>query len=186
MPTGKYNFTELNQNIGSYTEYVREYLEFLINGDGKKAHCPFTKNMLLKKKFYYDVSERILLYEEFCLAINQMKDFIQEKNDRYTVAGIVYADNLNFSSEMATMVEKFRQKHRVDFINNGLTIAWTHPKNRIGTHTNKDKPDYPLWVSKVPILMVRNLDKGDEPFMLTEETKRAFANGIKISDKRND
>lgn len=182
----KFSFIEISEHTDEYANHVSEYLNFLVEGDGKKAHCPFTKTTLIKKKFYYDVSEEILSYEEFCFAINQMRFFIQNKNDRYTVAGIVYANTTNFSLETALRVEEFRQKHRVEFVNSGLTIAWTHPENKIGTHTNKFKPDYPLWVSKIPILMVRNLDKGDESFMLTEETKSAFANGIKISDKKND
>lgn len=178
-----YNFTELNENIGGYTEYIREYLDFLVEGDDKKAHCPFTSKMLHKKLFYYDVSDKLLSYDEFHEAISQLSSFILDKDDRLAVAGIVYANKVNYSSEAAIQIEEFRQKIRIDLISNSLTTAWTHPQNPVGTHTDKEKPNYPLWVSKVPLLMVRYLDKGDEPFMLTEDVKTAFVKGMNYEDK---
>lgn len=184
MGNQKYLFTELSEHADKYVDSITSYLQFLVDGDGKTPHCPFTKGMMLKKQFYYDVSNSIISEEEFCSALDQMKLFIEMKSDRFAVAGVVYANSANFTLEVAEQAEKYRQKHRLYLIKNGLTTAWTHPRNSLGTHTNKDKPNDPLWVSEVPMLMVRSLDKGDEPFMVTPQSKEAFQLGIRLAESR--
>ncbi|HCQ8895536.1 TPA: hypothetical protein OMI21_004495, partial [Escherichia coli] len=102
--------------------------------------------------------------------------------DRYLVVGVAYRNEENFLEATAAAGEVWRQKMRLELIAAGLTIAWTHPKNPIGTHTDRDKPVEPLWVSDIPLLMLRNLDKGDEPFMLSADSKRAFVLGMKYHE----
>ena len=115
-----------------------------------------------------------------------MRDSLLSNSDRFAVACVVYGNPQNYSIETAKRVETYRQHYRLNFIESGLTIAWTHPKNELGTHTNKEKPNYPLWVSEVPMLMVRSLDKGDEPFMISDEAKKAFKIGIERITKKTE
>ncbi len=173
-----YNFTELNMHTDSHIGSVRSYLDFLVRGDGEKAHCPFTKKMLDKRMFYYCVNQNLLSYEEFVLALNAMQTFLAGIKDRFAVVGVVYPHADNCTQQVSERVENFRQRHRVNLIASGRTTAWTHPCNKLGTHTDKHKTEYPLWVSEIPILMLRSLDAGDESFMLTEETKKSFVAGM--------
>ena len=179
-----YSFEKLSEHADSYVIPVQEYFQFLITGDGKKAHCPFTSKMVRDNEFYYAVSSVPLSYEEFVVSLNQMTDFILNSVNRFAVVGVVYAHGDNYKATIAEQVEKYRQNHRVELISKGLTTAWMHPGNKIGTHTDKDKPEDPLWVCACP-LAVRRLDPGDEPFMLTTETRRAFIQGMNYVDTIN-
>lgn len=139
-----YFFTELSLRNDSYQPLIKKYLDFLIQGDGRKAHCPFTKRTVSKKLYYYDVSHELLSAKEFETTLNTMKLFMNGQLDRSAVVAVVYANTENFSIETAMRVEEYRQQYRLEYISHGLTIAWTHPKNNTGTHTDKQKPDYPL------------------------------------------
>ncbi|WP_197512510.1 1-aminocyclopropane-1-carboxylate synthase [Mycobacterium sp. 852002-10029_SCH5224772] len=177
-----YVFTELRHHRDACVPVIQRYLDFLVQGDGRKAHCPFTETMLEKRQFYYDTSDLLLNEEEFFRTIAELREFHAKHSDRYLVVGVAYQNEENFLEEVATQGEVWRQKLRLELIAAGLTIAWTHPKNPIGTHTDRDKPAEPLWVSDIPLLMLRNLDKGDEPFMLSPDSKRAFARGMRYHE----
>jgi hypothetical protein len=177
-----YAYTELSHHTDGCVPVVQQYLDFLVRGDGHKAHCPFTRTMLEKRQFYYDTSDLLLHKEEFFRAIAEMREFHARHSDRYLVVGVAYQNRENFSQAVAADGEVWRQELRLELIAAGLTIAWTHPKNPIGTHTDRDKPAEPLWVSDIPLLMLRNLDKGDEPFMLSADSKRAFVQGMRYHE----
>jgi hypothetical protein len=177
-----YVFTELSHHTDDCVGVVQQYLDFLVQGDGRKAHCPFTKTMLEKRQFFYDISDLLLQKEEFFRAIAEMREFHARHSDRYLVVGVAYQNEENFIEAVAKQGEVWRQELRLELISAGLTIAWTHPKNPIGTHTDRDKPLEPLWVSDIPLLMLRNLDKGDEPFMLSTDSKRAFVLGMRYHE----
>ncbi|BCO84660.1 hypothetical protein MINTM011_29950 [Mycobacterium paraintracellulare] len=138
--------------------------------------------MLGKRQFYYDTSDFLLDEEEFFRAIAEMREFHARHSDRYLVVGVAYQNVDNFLQAVAAQGEVWRQKMRLELIAAGLTIAWTHPKNPLGTHTDRDKPVEPLWVSDIPLLMLRNLDKGDEPFMVSADSKTAFVLGMKYRE----
>lgn len=177
-----YVFTELSYHTDDCVPVIQEYLDFLIQGDGRKAHCPFTGAMLEKRQFYYDTSDLLLHEEEFFRAIAEMREFHAKHSDRYLVVGVAYLKKENFLEAVAAEGEVWRQKMRLELIAAGRTIAWTHPRNPIGTHTDRDKPAEPLWVSDIPLLMLRNLDKGDEPFMLSADSKKAFVLGMRYHE----
>lgn len=177
-----YAFTELSQHTDDCVAVIQKYLDFLVQGDGRRAHCPFTGMMLEKRQFYYDISDLPLHKNEFFQAIAEMREFHARQPDRYLVVGVAYLNERNFLETVAAEGEVWRQEMRLDLISAGLTIAWTHPKNPIGTHTDRDKPAEPLWVSDIPLLMLRNLDRGDEPFMLSADSKRAFVLGMRYQD----
>jgi hypothetical protein len=177
-----YAFTELSHHTDECVMVIQQYLDFLVQGDGRKAHCPFTETMLEKRQFYYDISDLLLDKEEFFRAIGEMRDFHARHSDRYLVVGVAYQNEENFLEATAAQGEVWRQNMRLELIAAGLTIAWTHPKNPIGTHTDRDKPTEPLWVSDIPLLMLRNLDKGDEPFMLSADSKKAFVQGMRYHE----
>lgn len=161
---------------------IQKYLDFLVEGDGRKAHCPFTATMLEKRKFYYDISDLLLDKDEFFRTIAELREFHAKQPDRYLVVGVAYQNRANFLEAVATMGEAWRQELRLELIAAGLTIAWTHPENPIGTHTDRDKLADPLWVSDIPLLMLRTLDKGDEPFMLSADSKKAFVLGMRYHE----
>ncbi|MBV8785619.1 MAG: 1-aminocyclopropane-1-carboxylate synthase [Mycobacterium sp.] len=177
-----YVFTELGHHTDAWVTVIQRYLDFLVQGDGRKAHCPFTETMLEKRQFFYDTSDLLLDEEEFFRTIAELREFHARQPDRYLVVGVAYQNEENFSEAIATEGEVWRQKMRLELIAAGLTIAWTHPKNPIGTHTDRNKPAEPLWVSDIPLLMLRNLDKGDEPFMLSASSKRAFVLGMRYHE----
>ncbi|WP_230493402.1 1-aminocyclopropane-1-carboxylate synthase [Mycobacterium intracellulare] len=177
-----YVFTELSHHTDDCVPVIQQYLDFLVRGDGRKAHCPFTETMLGKRQFYYDTSDFLLDEAEFYRTIAELREFHGRQPDRYLVVGVAYRNEENFLEATAAAGEVWRQKMRLELIAAGLTIAWTHPKNPIGTHTDRDKPVEPLWVSDIPLLMLRNLDKGDEPFMLSADSKRAFVLGMKYHE----
>jgi hypothetical protein len=177
-----YAFTELSHHTDDCVMVIQKYLDFLVQGDGRRAHCPFTRTMLEKRQFYYDTSDSVLDKDEFFRAIAEMHEFHSRQSDRYLVVGVAYQNEKNFSEAVAAEGEIWRQEMRLDLIAAGLTIAWTHPRNPIGTHTDRDKPSEPLWVSDIPLLMLRNLDKGDEPFMLSADSKRAFVQGMRYHE----
>lgn len=177
-----YVFTELGHHTDAWVPVIQKYLDFLVLGDGRKAHCPFTDTMLQKRQFYYTTSDLLLDEEEFCRTIGELRDFHTRHSDRYLVVGVAYQNPGNFLEAVATKGETWRQALRLDLIAAGRTIAWTHPRNPIGTHTDRDKPADPLWVSDIPLLMLRNLDKGDEPFMVNAESKRAFVLGMRYHE----
>lgn len=135
--------------------------------------------MLENRQFFYDISDLLLLEDEFFRTIAELREFHARHSDRYLVVGVAYNNEENFAESVAAQGEVWRQKMRLELIAAGLTIAWTHPKNPIGTHTDRDKPAEPLWVSDIPLLMLRNLDKGDEPFMLSADSKKAFVLGMR-------
>lgn len=177
-----YVFTELSHHTDDCVPVIQQYLDFLVRGDGRKAHCPFTGTMLVKRQFYYDTSDFLLDEEEFHRTIMELREFHARHSDRYLVVGVAYQNDKNFLEAVAAQGEVWRQKMRLELIAAGLTIAWTHPRNPIGTHTDRDKPAEPLWVSDIPLLMLRNLDKGDEPFMLSADSKTAFVLGMKYHE----
>jgi hypothetical protein len=177
-----YVFTELSQHTDDWVPVIQKYLDFLVLGDGRKAHCPFTDTMLKKRQFFYDTSDVLLDEEEFFRAIAELREFHTRHSDRYLVVGVAYQNRENFFEAIAAKGEVWRQALRLDLIAAGRTIAWTHPENPIGTHTDRDKPADPLWVSDIPLLMLRNLDKGDEPFMVNAESKRAFVLGMRYHE----
>lgn len=177
-----YAFTELSHHTDDCVPVIQQYLDFLVQGDGHKAHCPFTRTMLEKRQFYYDTSDFVLDEEEFHRTIAELREFHERHSDRYLVVGVAYQNRENFLETVAAEGEVWRQEMRLELIAAGLTIAWTHPKNPIGTHTDRDKPAEPLWVSDIPLLMLRNLDKGDEPFMLSADSKRAFVLGMRYHE----
>jgi hypothetical protein len=177
-----YAFTELSQHTDDCVPIIQKYLDFLIQGDGKRAHCPFTRRMLQQRQFYYVISDLLLDREEFFRAIAAMREFHRSQPDHLLVVGVAYLHENNFSKKVAADGEAWRQEIRPELISSGVTTAWTHPRNPIGTHTDRDKPADPLWVSDIPLLMLRNLDKGDEPFMLSDEAKRAFVLGMKYHE----
>jgi hypothetical protein len=177
-----YVFTELSHHNDDWVPVIQQYLDFLVEGDGHKAHCPFTDTMLKKRQFYYDISDLLLDEEEFSRTIAELREFHTRHSDRYLVVGVAYQHRDNFLEAIATKGEVWRQGLRLELIAAGRTIAWTHPKNPIGTHTDRDKPADPLWVSDVPLLMLRNLDKGDEPFMVNADSKKAFVLGMRYHE----
>lgn len=177
-----YVFTELSHHTDDCVAVIQRYLDFLVQGDGRKAHCPFTSAMLEKRQFYYDTSDLLLDAEEFRRTIAELREFHQRHSDRYLVVGVAYQNPETFLEAVAAEGEVWRQQMRLELIAAGLTIAWTHPKNPIGTHTDRDKPAEPLWVSDIPLLMLRNLDKGDEPFMLSADSKSAFVLGMRYHE----
>ena len=177
-----YVFTELGHHTDDCVMVIQQYLDFLVQGDGRKAHCPFTRTMLEKRLFYYDTSDLLLHKEEFFRAIAEMRAFHASQSDAYSVVGVAYRNEGNFLEAVAVEGEVWRQEMRLELIAAGLTIAWTHPRNPIGTHTDRDKPAEPLWVSDIPLLMLRNLDKGDEPFMISADSKRAFVLGMRYHE----
>lgn len=177
-----YVFTELSHHTDDCVPVIQQYLDFLVRGDGRKAHCPFTETMLERRQFYYDTSDLLLHEEEFFRTIAELREFHARHSDRYLVVGVAYLNEENFLKAVAAKGEVWRQNMRLELIAAGLTIAWTHPKNPIGTHTDRDKPAEPLWVSDIPLLMLRNLDKGDEPFMLSADSKTAFVLGMRYHE----
>jgi hypothetical protein len=177
-----YAFTELSHHTDDCVTVIQKYLDFLVQGDGRRAHCPFTETMLEKRQFYYDTSDLLLDKEEFFRTVAELREFHARQPDRYLVVGVAYQNEKNFLEAIAAKGEAWRQEMRLELIATGLTIAWTHPKNPIGTHTDRDKPAEPLWVSDIPLLMLRNLDKGDEPFMLSADSKRAFVLGMRYHE----
>ena len=177
-----YAFTELSHHTDGCVPIIQDYLDFLIQGDGKKAHCPFTRRMLDQRQFYYVTSDLLLDREEFFRAIAAMREFHASQPDHLLVVGVAYLHEKNFLEKVAVDGEAWRQEIRPELISSGVTTAWTHPRNPIGTHTDRDKPADPLWVSDIPLLMLRNLDKGDEPFMLSDEFKRAFVLGMRYQE----
>lgn len=179
MKRSDYVFTELSHHTDDCVMVIQQYLDFLVQGDGRKAHCPFTRTMLEKRLFYYDTSDLLLNQEEFFRTIAELREFHARQSELYLVVGVAYRNEENFAEATAAEGELWRQKMRLELIAAGLTIAWTHPKNPIGTHTDRDKLAEPLWVSDIPLLMLRNLDKGDEPFMLSADSKKAFVLGMR-------
>ena len=177
-----YVFTELGHHTDDWVPVIQKYLDYLVRGDGRQAHCPFTETMLKKREFYYDTSDLILDEEEFFRAIAELREFHASHRDRYSVVGVAYQNPENFLPAVAADGEVWRQKLRLELIAAGLTIAWTHPRNPLGTHTDRTKPTEPLWVSDIPLLMLRNLDKGDEPFMLSADSKKAFVQGMRYHE----
>lgn len=177
-----YVFTELSHHTDDCVPVIQQYLDFLVQGDGHKAHCPFTRAMLERRQFYYDTSDSLLDEDEFFRTIAELRDFHAGYSDRYLVVGVAYQNAENFVEAVAVQGEVWRQKLRLELIAAGLTIAWTHPRNPIGTHTDRDKPAEPLWVSDIPLLMLRILDKGDEPFMLSADSRRAFVLGMRYHE----
>jgi fatty acid desaturase len=181
-PRSDYAFIELSHHTDECVAVIQKYLDFLVQGDGRKAHCPFSRRMLEKRQFYYDTSDLPLHKEEFFRAIAAMREFHARQPDHLLVVGVAYLNEKNFSEAIAAEGEAWRQEIRPELISAGVTTAWTHPKNPIGTHTDRDKPAEPLWVSDIPLLMLRNLDKGDEPFMLSADSKRAFVLGMRYHE----
>lgn len=180
--TFDYAFTELGEHTDDYVPVIKKYLDFLVYGDGRKAHCPFTLRMQEQRQFYYVTSDLILDRAEFFRAIAAMREFHASQPDHLLVVGVAYINEKNFAKSVAGDGEAWRQEIRPELISTGVTTAWTHPQNPIGTHTDRDKPVEPLWVSDIPLLMLRNLDKGDEPFMLSDESKRAFVLGMRYHE----
>src|ERR1700754_1921892 len=181
-PDFDYAFTELSHHTDDCVPIIQNYLDFLVHGDGKKAHCPFTRRMLDQRQFYYVTSDLLLNREEFFRAIAAMREFHASQPDHLLVVGVAYLNQRNFLEQVAVDGETWRQEIRPELISSGVTTAWTHPRNPIGTHTDREKPADPLWVSDIPLLMLRNLDKGDEPFMLSEDSKRAFVLGMRYHE----
>lgn len=91
-----YVFTELSHHTDDCVPVIQQYLDFLVRGDGRKAHCPFTETMLGKRQFYYDTSDFLLDEAEFYRTIAELREFHGRQPDRYLVVGVAYRNEENF------------------------------------------------------------------------------------------
>ncbi len=178
----RYQFMASSQRVNQYAQAINSYLDSLVAGDGKKSYCPFVKRMQAKDLFFYDISQALLIKEEFLSALAEMEAFLTKVADPLAVVSLIYVRPENYDPGLAQEMERLRQAERTRFIRQGLTIAWTHPANPMGTHTDRAKPYASLWISDVPMLLLRRLHQGDEPFMLTMEQKKAFIVGLKYDE----
>ncbi len=166
------NTTETQIRMGSYLEYV-------MNPTGT-PHCPFIRKIVDGGKFYFAESMTVVKNRQVLEKL--IEELVAEHErvaDPMAIIAYVLLHPAMESPAMAVLLAGLRSQIRTSIIRRGYTIAFTHPDNQTGSHSasvyaQKYSLDEPLWVSQVPILMVRKLHKMDKPFMRTKETQEAF------------
>lgn len=165
---------------------TRNYISTVLTGDGKRPHCPFVETIETKNGYY------ILPYEQPPEGIN-FPEIIEQLNDKFrtlsptkttqnqpvdvtTVIGAFgHEDAMNES--FCKNLEAQRNEHRLEFLQQGLMLAHMHPFHSVGSNSSRreTKGEDPLYVSKIPLLMVRRMHQPDHVFMKTSEEKAVYA-----------
>jgi hypothetical protein len=163
-----------------------DYIIQVKDGDGKQSYCPFVR-LIEKQNGYYLKCFHMTLEEQYLTNISNelMQKFISlsprktthdQKLDATTVVAVLTSRKATTEESLSLMI-RIRDKVRLSFLEKGLMIAYMHPIHELGGVGKRGStlPETPMYVAKIPLLMVRRMHKEDYVFMHTDDEKEAYA-----------
>ncbi len=178
MKTKRFDVYDMSSNSEIQVR-VGNYLEYIMNPNGT-ARCPFIRKIVTEGKFYFSESTSVINNATILEAlVEELIIKLESIGDPMAICAYVMLHPAMSSPAVAKHLLQLRSHIRVAVISRGYTVAFTHPFNDTGSHSasvhaQKFSSDEPLWLSQIPLLMIRKLHKKDKPFMRTTETQNAF------------
>ncbi len=157
--------------IGTVEANVRAYLNQVLVGDGARAHCPFVALIESKNGYWWKDFSTCAAFVDFGLVAEEMlRAFrliianrpaeIGQKVETTTVIA-AFSDQSALSPEFHQRLVQAHDLLRPGFIQHELMVGYMTP------HHTLDGPGQ-RFVSKIPLLIVRQMHARDAVFMKTE------------------
>ena len=163
----------IQRSEDDYLFRTRKYLHHVLAGDGSRPYCPFVELIEENNGYHirnfpehpsgigFDVIVNIL-GARFKL-LSPRETYRNQPVDITTVVA-AFAHPYAMSEEFCSQIDEARNHYRQDFLDQGLMIAQMHPHHQLGG-VGKKSSDDPLYVSGIPLLMVRRMHQPDNVFM---------------------
>jgi hypothetical protein len=156
------------------------YLQEVNTGDGKQSYCPFVKIIKRHNGYYFrcfsveQLGESFSELEKGFKLISPLKTTSEQKVDPVTVIA-AFPEQKALSEDFCKLLEQERNNLRLSFLTQGLMVAYMHPFHTLGSaKEGSNLIDEQLYVSNIPLLMVRRMHKEDIVFMHTEIELNAY------------
>lgn len=158
------------------------YLRAVKEGDGK-PYCPFVE-LIERNNDYFIINigkdfepikfEKVIdILEYEFRALSPRETYTSQPVDTTTVVAAFSEPNA-MSQDFCHGLDEVRNHFRQRFLDQGLMIAQMQPYHPFGG-VSKRKSNGPLYVSEIPLLMVRRMHQPDHVFMKLPQEKIAYS-----------
>ena len=165
---------------------TRAYVYAVLKGSGRKPYCPIVS--MVEEANAYRV--RIFSDSPDDIDFSIVLDILEAKYRELSPAPTYARQPLDLTTVVAAfshlqtndeafcrVLAEVHTAHRFRFIRQGLMIAYMHPHHSLGSSSLKRQKagSEPLYLSAIPLIVIRRMIPADDRFMRTEEEKRAYA-----------
>ncbi len=175
-------FLERKPTRNETVRRIRSYLSHVLIGDGTRPFCPFVRAIEEHNGYFFHIFSRPVSESILTAAIEKLEHAFKQlsPNETYmrqpvdyinVIAAFSHASAMDESS--CKMIETARNNARERFLEQGLMLAHMTPHHRLG---NRDaEGTEPLYVSQIPVLIVRRMHEPDHVFMKSDREKAIYA-----------
>ncbi len=176
-----------NIPVGSYYESQEDNHKRIFNylmevkiGDGQKPYCPFVKIIEKSNGYYFkcfsleELDRSFHELERGFKSISPNSTQSNQKPDPLTMIA-AFPEQKAMGADFCKLLEQKRDDLRLSFLVQGLMVAHMHPFHSLGSAKEASNlVDEELYVSSIPLLMVRRMHKEDIVFMHTKDELSAY------------
>lgn len=165
---------------------VRAYAFAVVKGNGTQPYCPIVKMIEEANAYHVTVVSDAPDAVEFSAVLGMLErkyrelspgpTFAHQELDLTTVVA-AFADARCNEEPFHQALVAMHAVHRFRFIEQGLMVAYMHPRHPLGSSSRKraDPGSDPLYLSAIPLIVVRRMIPADVRFMRTPEEYAAYA-----------
>lgn len=168
---------------------MKAYFDKLTAGDGRKAYCPFTPAVEKQNGYYFRLDKsfvegrRLSSINIVEAMVNSFFEISPKPTSRYyleldragsfdpTVLAIGFT-NPRLEREFSTRLKDFHSRIKNLVRIAGLMTANVSPYHELG---GRDGGTIPMFVSEIPMIILRRMHSSDSVFMKDETGKRIYA-----------
>jgi hypothetical protein len=181
----------LNSNNGLVSEVTPDspfgiaydYLHSILRGNNGGPFCPFVKAIERNDAYYIkdfreNISAEMLINSatelvEIFTSVSPLGPDTYSHPDLTSCVAVfssMKAQTLNGFQLMSHAHELLRPR----VINSGLMLAVTHRLHEVGGRPNSRNPNEPMFVSKIPLFILRRMNRYDHVFMKSDADRESY------------
>lgn len=164
---------------------IRSYIQLVLKGDGDRPYCPIVPFIEKQNGYYVRLDPNQPETVDFPRVLQEMRDCFFRLSPADTTAGQeldVTTVMTGFSHPEAMhhgfcdTLKSVHETEKFSFIERGLMLAYMHPSHPLGSASGKraDPGNEPLYLSAIPLFMVRRMIPADDRFMRNEAEIMAY------------
>lgn len=170
-------------DTGSPIGDAYEYLHSVSTGKNGRPYCPFVGSIEKNNSYYikeYDLCPTPMSVQETVIEMVDILVHISghavplNKTDLTSIVG-VFSHEYAQTAEAFSLMSGVHETLRPEIIKRGMMLACVHRLHEIGGRPESKHPDEPMFVSKIPLLILRRINKYDSVFMKTDADKKVFS-----------
>lgn len=175
---------EVREHSILYRAY--KYFEHVETGDGKRPFCPFVKMVSDSNGYHVRICTESPADDDLLSIMEGMKSMFHKISpalthkdqpvDTTTIAVVFSAPEADSEVFFQTFA-RITAARKEYFCSHGLMMGYMHPFHSFGGTTKRgqgEMKESPLYVSGVPLLMLRRMHRQDFAFMGTDKLKEIY------------